>query len=123
MCKQDSYRWRRQAVWGLLLVVVGVGLFLDQMDMFDIHQVWRYWPLLLVVAGLNRMIGSPSARDFTSGVWTAFVGAWLFCVFEGLYGLTFRNSWPFFIIVTGVTMVLEPIIARIKKQEPNNEKP
>jgi hypothetical protein len=124
MRNNDSYRWRRQVMWGLLLVAVGVGLFLDQMDMFDIERLWHYWPLLLVVFGINRMIGFPSARDFTSGLWTTFIGLWLFAVFEGDYGLTFYNSWPFFIIISGVTMVLEPIIARrLQSRESDNEKP
>jgi hypothetical protein len=110
-------------MWGLLLVALGLGLLLDRMDLFDMDELWHYWPLMLVLVGINRMIGSPSPRDFTSGVWSAFVGIWLFCVFEHLFDLTFRNSWPLFIIVTGITMVLEPIVARIKSRESNNEKP
>ena len=49
----------------------------------------------MVVVGVNRMIGYPSARDFTGGLWTACIGAWLFAEFEATCsGLTFRNSWP-----------------------------
>jgi hypothetical protein len=123
MRNSDSYRWRRQMVIGLLLVVFGVGLLLDQLGMFDITRVWHYWPLILVVIGVTRMIGFPSARDFTSGLWMAAVGLWLFLVFEGMYGLTFYNSWPVFIIISGVSMVLEPVIARrLKSREPDNDK-
>lgn len=122
MRNNQTYGWRRQIVWGLLLVALGVGLFLDQIGMFDIERLWHYWPLLLVLIGVNRMIGYPSARDFTSGLWTACVGAWLFAVFEGDYGLTFYNSWPVFIIISGVAMVLEPVVARrLKNRESGNE--
>lgn len=122
MRNHQRYGWRRQIVWGLLLVALGVGLFLDQIGMYDIERLWHYWPLLLVVIGINRMIGFPSARDFTSGLWTACVGAWLFVVFEGDYGLTFFNSWPVFIIISGVAMVLEPVVARrLKNKEQGNE--
>ena len=120
----QRYGWRRQIVWGLLLVALGVGLFLDQVGMFDIDRLWHYWPLLLVLIGLNRMIGFPSARDFSSGLWTACVGVWLYLVFEEDFGLTFFNSWPVFIIISGVAMVLEPVAARhIKNRESGNEKP
>lgn len=123
MNNKDSYRWRRQAMWGIVLVVLGAVLFLDQMDILDVGELWHYWPLLMVVVGINKMIGYPTARDFTSGLWIAFVGAWLFAVFEELWGLTFDNSWPVFIIVSGVTMVLEPVIARrLNSRESNNEK-
>jgi len=110
-------------MWGVLLVVLGGVLLLDQMHILDVDELWHYWPLLMVAVGVNKMIGYPTARDFTSGLWIAFVGAWLFAVFEGLFGLTFYNSWPVFIIVSGITMVMEPLVARrLKSRESNNEK-
>lgn len=119
----NNYQWRRQVVLGLLLMLFGLVLLLDQLDMFDLSRLWHYWPLLLVVVGLNKMIGSPTARDFTSGVWMTFIGLWLFVVFEGMFGLTFYNSWPIFIIVSGVTIMLQPVVARrLKDRESTNEK-
>ncbi len=95
MGNQSSYEWRRQLVWGLVVIAVGLAFLLDQMDMVEIRAIWHYWPLLLVALGLNRMIGYPTARDFCSGLWLAFIGVWLFASFENLYGLTFSTSWPF----------------------------
>jgi uncharacterized membrane protein HdeD (DUF308 family) len=112
MTIHDSYHWRRQLVWGLLLIGAGVAIFLDRMDLVDIDTLWHYWPLLLVVSGINRTIGYPTARDFTSGLWTAFIGIWLFVCMEGLFGMTFANSWPVFIIISGVTMALRPFAER-----------
>lgn len=123
MCNNNSYQRRRQVIWGLLVMLFGLVLLLDQLDMFDVSRLWHYWPLLLVVLGLNRMIGSPNAREFTSGLWMTFIGLWLFAVFEEILGLTFYNSWPVFIIVSGVTMMLEPVVARrLQHRESNNEK-
>jgi len=110
--ENNSYRQRKQMMWGLVLIAVGVAFLLDRMDVLDIATPWHYWPLLLVVAGINQTIGYPSAREFTSGLWTVFIGLWLFAVFEGLLGLTFRNSWPLFILMWGLQLVLEPVIAR-----------
>ncbi|MDN4059960.1 DUF5668 domain-containing protein [Massilia sp. YIM B02769] len=112
MGTENSYRQRKQMMWGLVLIAVGVAFLLDRMDVLDIATLWHYWPLLLVVAGVNQTIGYPSAREFTSGLWTVFIGLWLFAVFEGLLGLTFRNSWPLFILMWGLQLVLEPVIAR-----------
>jgi hypothetical protein len=106
----SSYEWRRQVMWGLLLIAFGGGVFLDQMDLIEVHGVWHYWPLVLVVFGINKMIGYPTAKHFTSGLWLMFLGLWIFAVFEAMFGLTWGNSWPFPIIACGVTMVLEPII-------------
>jgi hypothetical protein len=109
---ENSYEWRRQLMWGLALVCFGVTVLLEQMDIITIHGLWHYWPLLLVVFGINKMIGYPTAKHFTSGLWMVFLGLWLFAVFEREFGLTLWNSWPLPIIACGVTMVLEPFIQK-----------
>lgn len=112
MSAENSYRQRKQMMWGLVLIVVGLVFLLDRMGIADADELWHYWPLLLVVAGINQTIGYPSAREFTNGLWLVFIGLWLFAVFEGFLGLTFRNSWPLFILMWGLQLVLGPVIAR-----------
>ncbi|MEW6373365.1 MAG: DUF5668 domain-containing protein [Pseudomonadota bacterium] len=112
MGTENSYRQRKQMMWGLVLIVVGLVFLLDRMGIADADELWHYWPLLLVVAGINQTIGYPSAKEFTNGLWLVFIGLWLFAVFEGLLGLTFRNSWPLFILMWGLQLVLGPVIAR-----------
>jgi hypothetical protein len=112
MNSEDSYHWRKQIVWGLLLIFVGGAVLFDRLGYFDAEPLWHYWPLLLVVIGVNQTIGYPSPREFGNGMWTVFIGLWLFAVFENLFGLTFRNSWPLFILAWGVKLVLDPFIAR-----------
>jgi hypothetical protein len=112
MDSEASYHLRRQVLWGLLLVGLGVAFLLDQMNIVDITEFWHYAPLLLVVAGINQTIGYPSAAEFSKGLWNVFIGLWLFAVLEGLFGLTFKNSWPLFIIISGITMAVRPIAAR-----------
>lgn len=112
MNSESSYQLRRQVLWGLLLIGLGVAFLLDQLDIYEVDHLWHYAPLLLVVAGINQTIGYPSAREFVNGLWTVFIGLWLFAMFEGLFGLTWFNSWPLFIIVGGIGMALRPIAER-----------
>jgi hypothetical protein len=112
MNSEASYHLRRQVLWGLLLAGLGVAFLLDQLGIYEVRHLWHYAPLLMVVAGINQTIGYPSAREFTNGLWIVFVGLWLFAVIEGIFGLTWRNSWPLFIIISGVTMAIRPIAAR-----------
>ena len=112
MDSEASYHLRRQVLWGLMLVGLGVAFLLDQMNVIEISDLWHYAPLLLVVVGINQTIGYPSAGEFSRGLWSVFIGLWLFAVLEGLFGLTFANSWPLFIIISGVTMAIRPIAAR-----------
>ena len=122
--ESSSYEWRKQLMWGVVLVIVGATFALYQMDLIDIDGVWHYWPLLIVVSGINKMIGYPTARHFTNGLWSVFVGLWLFGVLDHTFGMTFRNSWPFLVIAGGISMILEPIINKrfSSNQQARNEK-
>ena len=122
MNNEDAYRWRKQVVWGLLLIVVGTVVLLHRLYYIDAGAYWHYAPLLLVVVGINQTIGYPSPREFGNGLWTVFIGLWLFACFEHLFGLSFRNSWPLFILAWGVKMVAEPFIARrLALNQPEND--
>ena len=112
MNSEDAYRWRKQIVLGLLLILVGGVVLLDRLGHIDALDMWHYWPLLLVVFGINQTIGYPTPREFGNGLWSVFIGLWLFACLENIFGLTFRNSWPLFILAWGVKLVLQPFIAR-----------
>ena len=112
MDTEQNYTTRKQIMWGLVLIALGVIFLLDRMNMVEAESLWHYWPLVMVVAGINQTIGYPSARQFRNGLWTIFTGLWLFAVFENLFGLTFRNSWPLFLLMWGVLMVLTPFFNR-----------
>ena len=122
MSTENSYTTRKQMMWGLVLIAVGVIFLLDRMDLVDLvdlRELWHYWPLLIVAVGINQTIGYPSAREFSKGLWTVFIGLWLFAVFEGFLGLTFRNSWPLFLLMWGLQMVLGPVIERRFSSSPH----
>lgn len=49
-------RWRRPGLVGpMLLIILGVVLLLSTLGLLDVRwwELWRFWPLLLVLAGLD----------------------------------------------------------------------
>ncbi len=123
MNTETSYQLRKKIVWGVALMCMGAVFFLDAINLMDVKQLWHYAPLVLVAFGLNKMVGNPSAKHFSSGLWEVFVGLWLVACFEHLFGLTFHNSWPFFIIASGFSMIIEPVIKKrfAANEESRNE--
>jgi hypothetical protein len=95
---------------GVSLIVLGTVFFLDQMAIIAMQDVWQYWPLMLVAAGLIRMLDPASPRDVLSGSWTVLIGLWLFANFEGWFGINFGNSWPVLLIGWGITLLLRPVL-------------
>lgn len=111
------YHWRKQLVWGLLIIAVGTLLLLDRTGLMDIDldlaRLWRYWPWLLVVLGVTQMIPPTTARQFTSGLWNIFFAAWWYCSFERIGGYGFGDTWPALLIAWGVCIVLRPVVGKI----------
>jgi membrane protein DedA with SNARE-associated domain len=42
-------------VWGIILIVVGAIFLLEQFDIDVFDQVWRFWPVILIVWGANKL--------------------------------------------------------------------
>lgn len=116
-----GYRRRRQAIFGICLIAVGVAFFLDPVEPFPLLRLWHYWPLLLVATGAVRVLTFASARDITSGLWSIGIGTWLYLHLDSVIDLDWRSTWPFIVIAWGVSLVLTPLIARYtdtKEQQP-----
>ena len=48
---------------GLVIIGLGVTLLLDQEGVVRVWEVWRFWPLILVVVGLIRLLRARSTTD------------------------------------------------------------
>jgi predicted membrane protein len=61
-CTTPSGRW-----WGFLWTFVGAILLLDKLDIVYV-SVWDLWPLILVLIGINLILGSRRRhREFAAG--------------------------------------------------------
>jgi hypothetical protein len=42
-------------VWGIILILVGGVILLEQLDIDVFDQVWRFWPVILIIWGANKL--------------------------------------------------------------------
>ena len=42
-------------IFGLFFAWLGVLFFLDQLGWIDIGNIWRFWPVILIVIGLVKI--------------------------------------------------------------------
>ncbi|MGB8474429.1 MAG: DUF5668 domain-containing protein [Candidatus Acidiferrum sp.] len=96
----SDFRWG--LVWGFVIMLVGVALLLDHMDILPFGQVYRFWPLLLVIGGV-MYIFNQSGRAF--GFLLIAAGALLELNNFGFLHLSFSDIWPLAIIAVGVLMI------------------
>jgi predicted membrane protein len=92
-------------VLGAIIVLVGLLLLLSNMGVFYIHDVWRYWPLALVVLGVSRIAERRTPTAMAWGGMIALIGMLLFLDSLDIIVVDARIIWPLVIIAFGLTML------------------
>lgn len=104
-----------RVVFGLGLIAMGVLFTLDNVEVFDARDLWRYaWPVLLVVVGLSKVLwpGSGSGRGI--GLVLTVIGG-LFLLDEDRLGYIRFEFWdlvPLLLVLIGVSMVWGGLFGR-----------
>lgn len=91
-----------RAVVGALLVIVGAVFILMNLGVIEHVAFFRFWPLILVVIGVNKFLQANDGHRRWEGIWMILLGAWFQLVTLHVYGMTYRNSWPLLLIVFGI---------------------
>lgn len=112
MGNESEQSWRKQLSWGIILTGAGVVFLLDRSGELDLGSIWRYWPLMLAVAGISNLVPPSTAKLVQEGCWQIFFAGWFYCSFERVWGLSFGNSWPLVLIMWGLMVVLNPVLRR-----------
>jgi hypothetical protein len=123
---EDVSGYRPAAVVaGVVLLGLGAAMFLDTTGTVHLHFGRMIGPLVLITMGASMTLGrSAVVCDYrgsrgdhdgrphrrrggaTSGIWLIGIGVWMLVSQNGLFGLTFHNSWPLLIIFGGIIMVI-----------------
>jgi LiaF transmembrane domain len=92
-------------VLGLYLLLLGGLVLADNLGYEIPGELWSYWPFLLLGLGTVKLVWPGERDERRSGFWLVVVGAYgLLCVFH-VFGLTWGNAWPIFLIAYGVLLV------------------
>ena len=100
------------AVFGTILIALGVLFLLDNLGMYEAEDLQDYWPLLLIGLGLPGLIAPRDAGDAPWGV--ALMGAGTFFLLRNLdiIDWRFRDIWPAFLVLAGVTLIIKSVVDR-----------
>jgi hypothetical protein len=110
---------------GMIVLAVGIAMFLDTTGAVDIRVGRLIGPLVMITIGTAMLLDrSPlvfgcrrralnDGRHLhirrggaSSGIWLIGVGCWLLVAQNHVFGLNFHNSWPLFIVLSGIVTVI-----------------
>lgn len=99
---------------GLFVVAAGVILLLDHMGMVHAGQIFRYWPVILIVLGLSAAFGSKEGKCCGGGaIGGGLLATWgTLLLLQNLGYLTWGQIWPIILIVVGVVLIWQSFRAK-----------
>lgn len=102
----------QRVLFGLAVIGVGVISLLDNLRLFDIPLMRTFWPMVLVFWGLARLAWPMHRGSGLMGAVLIVVGGVLTAQNLGYVQFHWRDWWPAFIILFGVSIVLRGLWPR-----------
>ena len=113
-------------VAGFIILAIGSAMLLDATGLTDIRVGQLVAPFILIALGsaivldkgtVARHRASGDAEDTlrarhrrrgrgTGGIWLIGIGVWMLVSQAHLFGLSYQTSWPMFIILAGLIMIV-----------------
>ncbi|HWZ97844.1 MAG TPA: DUF5668 domain-containing protein [Candidatus Dormibacteraeota bacterium] len=95
--------------WGGVILFVGIVLLLDHLGVISAAGLWRFWPMILVLAGIVNILNE-CRRVW--GICLLLAGILLQLGEFGLVHVTWALLWPVLIIGVGMSLMWGSIKAR-----------
>jgi predicted membrane protein len=103
---RENGRGEGKLVLGIFVVLIGIVFLLDNLGVLHFYNVWAFWPALMILLGIVRMITSYSNAGRISGVVLFAVGAILLANNLGYIPWNLWSLfWPLLLIVWGLGML------------------
>jgi predicted membrane protein len=95
--------------FGAIVVAIGVLLLLDNLRIIRFHDVWQYWPVLLVAWGVSRIVDSRAPSGWILGGVVTLVGAFMLLDTLDIFVFNFAVIWPVLLIAFGVSVLVRAL--------------
>lgn len=106
-------------ILGVALIAVGIAGFLGAVDLLPLRNIWRLWPLLLIVIGLGNEFEALRNRRKSGGWVLIAIGTWFLIGNFHIFGLSHRSAIPIVVVIAGASIALHALIDR---QEVSHER-
>src|SRR5260370_37062372 len=95
--------------FGGMIVALGLLMLLDNLNIPGVHDLWGYWPVIVVILGVAKVLEARTPSGYILGGIVALVGALVLLNHLGKVNFGFEVIWPILIIGFGISMLLRTI--------------
>ncbi len=88
-------------VLGLAIMVLGTLFLLDNMNVVDFDEAFRFWPLVPIAVGLTMLLQPRGSGNRAFGGFLVVVGVWVLLDDFDIIGVSLSDAWPLLLIGFG----------------------
>ncbi len=98
-------------VIAMVLIGLGVVFLLNNIGFVHIRifDIWRYWPLILILSGVTKLASARGPLGQMLGGLMIGLGALFLLANLGLIHLSIVVIWPLVLIGVGISLLLRPL--------------
>jgi predicted membrane protein len=100
-----SRRPTPQLVFGIIVIIVGVLITLDNLNILAAGELFRWWPLALMALGLVQLFESESAGRRMAGALLLGIGSLFLLDRMHVLHFVFRELWPLILVMIGIVIL------------------
>ncbi len=93
----------------VVLIAVGAIFFLNNLHIFYIRDVLRYWPVILIGLGMVKVVDSSDNNGRTGGAILVVVGAIFLAPILGIWDVSIGDLWPLILIGVGGLLLFQRV--------------
>jgi hypothetical protein len=108
----------RHFILGVIILLVGVVLLLDQIGFVAANDIFKFWPLILIYFGVNRITRHPGTVGWFWGGFLVLLGISFQLQELGLSHVHIIVIWPVFLICAGILLILQRYESRSRWGNP-----
>lgn len=94
-----------QVILGLVVIVMGLLFLLDNLNIFEIGDVFRFWPMMFILVGALKLYDSHDAGGRVFGGILISIGVLLTLRHMGYIYFGWRTIWPVLVMLLGGAVV------------------
>jgi hypothetical protein len=109
---KDRHKQVTAAVFGVILIGLGVIFILQNMGMISAGDIGSWWPVLLIGFGVSQLIAPKDAGGVFGGAILTGMGVFFLLRNLGVVGWSLHDLWPVLLVLTGVSLVARSLTER-----------
>jgi len=109
-----------KAILGLGVLAMGVLLTLDNLDIMEVGNLFRYWPVLLIVLGLSHLLQPGRDRRLGAGLLWLVIGTLLLLNTLDYWTFNVWDLWPLLLVLFGGQLLWRAITRGRRRVDPES---